>query len=52
MYHQISMDVVEIDPEMVSVAERWFGFVQSGDRIKVFIEDGVLFVKDAVKQGL
>lgn len=45
------MDVVEIDPEMVSVAERWFGFVQ-GDRIKVFVEDGILFVKDALKQGL
>ena len=43
--------MVEIDPEMVSVAERWFGFVQGG-RIKVFIEDGLQFVKDDKKQGL
>lgn len=45
------MDVVEIDAEMLSVAEKWFGFVQ-GERMKVFIEDGLLFVKEAKKQGL
>lgn len=47
----MTIDVVEIDSEMVSLAEKWFGFVQ-GDRVKVFIQDGVLFVKEATKQGL
>lgn len=45
------MDVVEVDPEMVSVAEKWFGFVQ-GNRMRVFIEDGLLFVKEAKTQGV
>lgn len=44
------MDVVEIDPEMVVVAEKWFGFSQ-GERLKVFIEDGVKFVKDCCLAG-
>jgi spermidine synthase len=45
------LDVVELDAEMVSVAERWFGFVQ-GDRIRVFVEDGLVFVKDSVEEGI
>ena len=44
------IDVVEIDPEMLSVAERWFQFSQ-GEKIKVFIEDGVKFVKQASITG-
>ena len=44
------IDVVEIDSEMVSVAEKWFGFAQ-GEKLKVFVEDGVEFVKQASVAG-
>lgn len=47
---QITLDVVEIDSEMLSVAEKWFGFAQ-GERLKVFIEDGVQFVKETCASG-
>ncbi len=43
---QVMMDVVELDSEMVSVAEKWFGFSQ-GKNIKVFIDDGIHFIKEA-----
>ena len=41
---------MEIDSEMLSVAEKWFGFAQ-GERLKVFIEDGVQFVQEACAAG-
>ena len=44
------IDIVEIDPEMLSVAERWFEFAQ-GENVKVFIEDGMEFVKQASSAG-
>lgn len=25
---QVSVDVIELDPEILTVAEKWFGFVQ------------------------
>lgn len=40
---QSTVEVVELDPKMVEVAERWFGFSQ-GERMKVHIRDGVEFV--------
>ena len=48
------MDVVEIDPEIVSVAEKWFGFMQ-GKKLKVFVDDGIHFIRemfDNKKKGL
>ena len=47
---QATIDVVELDPSVVSVARRFFGFSQ-GKEISVFIEDGRVFVKRAQKQG-
>ncbi|XP_053247140.1 eEF1A lysine and N-terminal methyltransferase isoform X3 [Podarcis raffonei] len=40
---QCSIDVVEIDPAMLEVATRWFGFSPE-DRLKVHIADGLVYV--------
>lgn len=37
------VDAVEIDPSMLEVATRWFGFSQS-DRMKVHIADGLAYI--------
>ena len=47
---QAKIDVVELDPSVVTVAKRFFGFAQ-GNNVAVFIEDGRVFVKRAQKQG-
>ena len=44
------IDSVELDPSVVKVAGRFFGFVP-GKESAVFIEDGRVFVKRAQKQG-
>ncbi len=43
-YPEVEVDVVEIDPEVVAVAERYFG-VQSGIHHRIHVEDGRVFVK-------
>ncbi|CAM5134141.1 unnamed protein product [Eretmochelys imbricata] len=42
-FYQSHIEVVEIDPSMLEVATRWFGFSQ-GDRMKVHISDGLDYV--------
>lgn len=44
------IDTVEIDPAVVRVAERFFGYEQ-GPRQRVFVEDGRAFVERARKEG-
>jgi spermidine synthase len=44
------IDVVEIDPAVVSAAKRYFGFV-SGQRMRVSELDGRLYVRRAIRQG-
>jgi len=44
------IDVVEIDPAVTKVARRFFGF-KPGPNMRVFDEDGRVFVKRAVKAG-
>lgn len=44
------IDVIEIDPAVVKVARKFFNF-QTGPRMKVFEEDGRVFVKRAIKKG-
>ena len=48
-YPDAVIDVAEIDPDMVSVAQKYFYFKES-DRMKVHIEDGRLFVKRSKKK--
>ncbi|XP_062989840.1 eEF1A lysine and N-terminal methyltransferase isoform X2 [Elgaria multicarinata webbii] len=40
---QCCIDVVEVDPAMLDVATRWFGF-STEDRLKVHIADGLVYV--------
>lgn len=40
------MDVCEVDPDLVKVAETWFGFRQNSNRMSVHVEDGVHFVHE------
>lgn len=47
---QVLLDVAEIDSEMLVVAEKWFEFSQ-GNKVKVFIGDGVEFIKQACAAG-
>ena len=42
---QVCVEVVELDPAMVEVAQRWFGFTQDTRRMTVHMEDGVGFIK-------
>lgn len=44
-----TIDAVEIDPAVVRVAERYFGF-RSGERIRVHETDGRVFVKRALRE--
>lgn len=44
------IDSVEIDPAVVRVAERFFGYKQ-GPRQRVFVEDGRAFVERAHREG-
>jgi spermidine synthase len=44
------VDVVEVDPAVIRVASRFFGFAPGG-RVKVTEDDGRLFVKHALLDG-
>ncbi|NLC36816.1 MAG: fused MFS/spermidine synthase [Alcaligenaceae bacterium] len=45
-----TIDSVEIDPAVVKVAQRYFGY-QIGPRQHVFVEDGRAFVERALQEG-
>lgn len=47
---QAAIDVVEIDPAVVAVAERYFGFAASA-RLRVVVADARVFVKRALARG-
>lgn len=51
LFPALQMDVVEIDPAVVRVARKYFGF-QPGPRTRVIEQDGRVFVKRALQQGL
>ena len=50
MFPDAEIDVVEIDPAVVRVAQQFFDFNPS-QRVRVFEEDGRVFVKRAGKSG-
>ena len=47
---QVSLDVIELDPEILNVAEKWFGFVQ-GESVRVCVGDGVEAIKQKCAAG-
>ncbi|KAF1434150.1 Methyltransferase-like protein 13, partial [Spheniscus magellanicus] len=49
-FSQARVAVVEIDPSMLEVATRWFGFSQ-GDRMRVHISDGLDYVAKLAAEG-
>ncbi|XP_062353582.1 eEF1A lysine and N-terminal methyltransferase isoform X2 [Cinclus cinclus] len=49
-FSQARVAVVEIDPSMLEVATRWFGFSQ-GDRMQVHISDGLDYVAKLAAEG-
>jgi len=48
-YREMRIDVVEIDPKVDEVARKYFGFPQD-ERLKVYIEDGRMFLRDVEKK--
>ena len=50
IYPQAQLDAVEIDPAVVQVAKRHFGFTES-ERLKVHVEDARVFTRRAVAAG-
>ena len=48
-YPNAAIDVAEIDPDMLAVAQKYF-FFKEHERMKVHIDDGRLFVKRARKK--
>ncbi len=48
-YPDMSVDVVEIDPEVVKVAREYFGF-PGDDKVKVYVKDGRVFLKETTKK--
>lgn len=50
-FRDINITAVDIDPSMLTVATDYFGLVQD-NRLKVVIDDGIKFLKKAVKNGI
>lgn len=50
LFTQVSLDVVDIDPEVVAIATEWFGFCPD-DRLKVHVADGLAFVRKEAEKG-
>lgn len=48
-YPEADIDIAEIDPDMVTVARKYFSFKEN-DRMKVHVDDGRLFIKRTKKR--
>lgn len=46
----MEIDSVDIDPAIVEVARKWFGY-QEDQRQRAHVADGIKFVQDTIKQG-
>ncbi|XP_059840806.1 eEF1A lysine and N-terminal methyltransferase isoform X1 [Hypanus sabinus] len=49
-FSQSSIDAIEIDPEMLEVATRWFEFSQD-NRMKVILADGLHYIRTLADEG-
>ena len=49
-YPNVTVDVVEVDPEVVSVAEEYFGVNASNPRLHIFTNDGRIFLQGTTKR--
>lgn len=50
LYPSARIDVVEIDPSVKTVAETYFGFVET-EHMRVLLQDGRVFTKRAITRG-
>ena len=50
IFPKVEIDTIEIDPAVVRVAKKYFNFKPTSN-IRVFEEDGRVFVKRAIKKG-
>ena len=50
LYPEAEIDTVELDPAVVQVAEKYFGF-KPGPKARVHVGDGRVFVKRALQDG-
>ncbi len=48
-FPELEIDVAEIDPEIPSIAERFFAF-REDERLKVHVDDGRMFVKKQLRR--
>ncbi|XP_060602078.1 eEF1A lysine and N-terminal methyltransferase-like [Ruditapes philippinarum] len=49
-YPEIEIDVVDIDPEIVTLATEWFGFVPD-DKLKAHVDDGLVYIQTEKEKG-
>lgn len=49
-YPELEIDVVELDPAVVDLAERYFGFTPNDEKLTTIIQDGRIYVRDCTKQ--
>jgi len=48
-YPELETTVVELDPHVVRVAERYFGFEPQGERTRTIIQDGRVYMRDCTE---
>ncbi|XP_069175282.1 eEF1A lysine and N-terminal methyltransferase isoform X2 [Procambarus clarkii] len=49
-FPKVTVTAVDIDPSMVHIAQKWFGFVPNS-RLKVEINDGIKYIQSAAADG-
>lgn len=49
-FPEVCLDVVDIDPEVVTIATEWFGF-SPDDKMMAHVADGLQFVKEEKEKG-
>jgi len=49
-YPDVTVDVVEIDPTVLRLAERYFGFRPNEGPIRTFVMDGRVYVRDCTRK--
>lgn len=54
IYHylkDLSVSVLEIDPEIVKVAKEYFGLIEDKKRLEVVVEDGLQYLREKSSEG-
>lgn len=51
-YPDVMVDAVELDQEVINVAERFFNFNPNNELLRVFAEDGRVHIRRAIREGV